>query len=149
MGLPLQHMSVACGAARDNLIMNLKNKAVLVVDDDNNFRELLSCALADIFSVITAEDGEVGVKLALTMRPDLIILDVMMPRMSGLEVLRALLQDEETASIPVLICTGSDFDAEMRNVFRIERNCAGFFSKTAPLDFLAGTVERTLAEWKK
>jgi len=124
--------------------MNTQTKTVLIVDDDNNFRELLSCALAESFGVITAEDGEVGVKLALKVRPDLIILDVMMPKMSGLEVLRALLQDEETARIPVLVCTGSDFDAGMRDVFRIERNCVGFFSKTAPLDFIVGTVERTL-----
>jgi len=124
--------------------MNAKTKTVLIVDDDSIFRELLFCALAGTFSVITAEDGEMGVKIARAMLPDLIILDIMMPKMSGLEALKELLQEEGTARIPVLICTGSNFDPEMRNVFRIERNCAGFFSKTAPLDFITGTVERTL-----
>jgi len=117
---------------------------VLIVDDDRCFRELLAAAMCETFNIIAAEDGEAGVELAKTALPDLIIMDVMMPRMSGLETLRALLQEEETARIPVLVCTGSDFDPGMRNVFRIERNCVGFFSKTAPLDFICGTVERTL-----
>ena len=44
--------------------MNAKTKTVLIVDDDSIFRELLFCALAGTFSVITAEDGEMGVKIA-------------------------------------------------------------------------------------
>ncbi len=124
--------------------MDKELKLVLIVDDDKIYRELLHCALSDLFRVITAEDGAAGVRMAKVALPDLIVMDVMMPGMSGLEALKALLQGEGTARIPVLICTGTNFDPGMRNIFRIERNCAGFFSKTAPLDFIVGTVERTL-----
>jgi CheY-like chemotaxis protein len=126
----------------------MDKKTVLVVDDDKTYREMLAYALEEVFHVLTAENGREGVALALARLPDLIMMDAMMPVMSGLEALRLLQQDERTARIPVLICTGSVFDPGMRGMFHIEPNCAGFFSKTAPLDFLVGTVERTLAQQK-
>ena len=81
-------------------------ETILVIDDDNDILELLSMSLAsDGFNVITANNGIVGLQFAKTDQPDLILLDVMMPQMDGLEVIQKLKADTETRSIPVLWLT--------------------------------------------
>jgi len=79
---------------------------VLVVDDDPNARALLSRFLIrEGFAVRTANDGESGLKLARSVRPRAILLDVMMPHMDGWAVLSALKADPELADIPVVMET--------------------------------------------
>jgi CheY-like chemotaxis protein len=79
---------------------------VLVVDDDPAVRDVLSRALAaDGIRAATAADGEAGLRMARRIRPDLIILDVMMPKMDGWGVLTNLKADPATADIPVVMLT--------------------------------------------
>ena len=81
-------------------------ETILVIDDDLDILALLEMSLAaDGFHVITAEDGISGLKRAKTEQPDLILLDVMMPQMDGLEVIKQLKADTETNAIPVLWLT--------------------------------------------
>jgi len=79
---------------------------VLIVDDSrllriSNERVLVKAG----HQVITASDGEEGLRLAIETRPDLVVLDMMIPRLSGPEVLRALRKNPATASIPVMVLT--------------------------------------------
>ncbi len=77
---------------------------VLVIDDDQDARTLLSQLLADVgCGVRVATSGAAGLELARRIRPDLITLDLLMPRMDGFEVLGALKADPATADIPVVI----------------------------------------------
>ena len=77
---------------------------VLVVDDDRRVRELLEIALtAHGFGVLTAADGEEALRVARTEPLDLVLLDVVMPKLEGFEVLKALKQDDATARIPVIV----------------------------------------------
>ena len=79
---------------------------VLVVDDDVTVRDVVTRALTDDgIHVLTAADGEEGLRLARMRRPNLIFLDVMMPKMDGWAVLTALKGDRETAEIPVVMLT--------------------------------------------
>lgn len=79
---------------------------LLVIDDDPNARELINrFMLKEGYNVYTAEDGETGLKMARELRPDVITLDVMMPRMDGWSVLNALKSDPQLASIPVIMLT--------------------------------------------
>lgn len=79
---------------------------VLIVDDEPGIRELcrVNLALAG-HEVVEAADGSEGLKQAAAMRPDVILLDVLMPGMSGWEVLEQLRADEATKSIPVVMLT--------------------------------------------
>ena len=70
-------------------------KKILVVDDNPNFSQLLQCALEDDFDVSAAVDGREGVKLAGTLKPDLILMDMLMPNVSGIEMARLLQEEEE------------------------------------------------------
>src|SRR5262245_22383119 len=81
-------------------------KLVLIVDDDDNVRELLTFLVKkEGFRAEAAIDGEDGVQKAERLVPDLIILDLMMPRYGGFEVLRQL-QGGPLSKIPIVIVTG-------------------------------------------
>ena len=83
-----------------------QTETILVIDDDTDILALLQMSLtSDGFNVITAGDGLSGIHNAKTVQPDLILLDVMMPQMDGLEVIKRLKEDNETRSIPVLWLT--------------------------------------------
>lgn len=79
---------------------------ILVVDDEKDILRLLEYNLGNAgFNVTTADDGPEGLDAAKRIRPDLIILDIMLPNMEGTEVLRRLKRDPSTASIPVVMLT--------------------------------------------
>ena len=78
--------------------------SVLVVDDDPVILRLLQVNFElEGIEVTTAVDGEEGLKLVQTDRPDLVISDIMMPKVNGLELLAALRSSPETASLPVIL----------------------------------------------
>ncbi|MDA8244943.1 MAG: response regulator [Elusimicrobia bacterium] len=113
-------------------------KKALVVDDNQNFCSLLECALEDDFEVTAASDGREGLRLAAELRPDVILMDVMMPNVSGIEMARLLSADEATRDIPVIVLTGSHLDKGVPELFKVERNVKLFLSKTTPvMDILA------------
>ena len=81
-------------------------KTILVVDDDTELVNLLSLRLAKAgYSVLGAFDGEEGLNIAREKKPDLIILDVMMPQMDGFHVCRLLKFDLKTDRIPIMMLT--------------------------------------------
>ena len=82
-------------------------KKVLVVDDDENTRRFLSVALEENgFEAITAEDGDDGFKKVEESIPDLILLDVMMPKKTGFSLFKQLRRKDEFKHIPVIMLTG-------------------------------------------
>lgn len=84
----------------------MKAKVILVVEDDPDIRELLARYLKrEEYQVLLAKDGEEGLERAGKVHPDLIILDLMLPRQDGLSVLKDLRRGEATTAIPVLILT--------------------------------------------
>ena len=81
-------------------------KTILIVDDDHELSDGLRAVLENQgFRVIQARDGQQGKQMVYNHRPDLMILDMMMPRRSGLEVLSAMRQEEELADIRVIVLT--------------------------------------------
>jgi CheY-like chemotaxis protein len=86
---------------------------VLICDDDAPTRELVAAILGpEDYEMVFAEHGAQAIELAREYHPDVLVLDVMMPHMDGIEACRLLKDDFETAGIPVLILTAhSDFDA--------------------------------------
>jgi DNA-binding response OmpR family regulator len=79
---------------------------VLVVDDDPVILKLLEVNFEmEGFEVVRASDGAEGLERARAVHPDIVVLDVMMPRMTGYEVAKALREDEDTAHIPIIFVT--------------------------------------------
>ena len=82
-------------------------QTVLVAEDDPSVRMTIEFVLKDEgFDVLLAEDGEQALSLALEATPDVILLDQIMPKMDGKEVLTALRKEDSTKDIPVLVLTG-------------------------------------------
>jgi CheY-like chemotaxis protein len=82
-------------------------KTVLVVDDDDNTRRFLTVALEENgYEAVTAADGDEGYKKLQEMKPDLILLDVMMPKKTGFSLFKQIRRIEELKDIPVIMLTG-------------------------------------------
>jgi CheY-like chemotaxis protein len=85
------------------------NKKILVADDDSRNRKLLETLLgADGYVVTTVNSGQATLDAVASERPDLILLDLMMPGMDGFEVVRRLKNDAETRDIPIVMVTALD-----------------------------------------
>lgn len=89
---------------------------VLVVDDDKKIHELLTITLQGEFRVLTASDGETALAAAREHRPDLILMDVDMPRLDGITACRRLKADPQFRHVPVFIVTGLDDNDRRRQV---------------------------------
>lgn len=88
---------------------------ILIAEDERDIRELITFTLEfGGFQVIAATNGQEAVELARQHRPDLIILDVRMPRMTGYEACRILKSQEETRTIPVIFLSAKGQEAEIR-----------------------------------
>ena len=86
---------------------------VLLVEDDASFRKAVSDVLAlEGYEVLQAPSGRVGVATAQKELPDLVIMDLIMPGMKGLEACQVLKQDAATAKVPIIILTGNDKEGQ-------------------------------------
>ena len=89
-------------------------KKILVVDDERHIVRLVEVNLARAgYDVATAYDGVEALEKVKSEKPDMIVLDVMMPRMDGFEVLKRLQADPETQDIPVIMLTAKAQDADI------------------------------------
>lgn len=84
----------------------MSRKKIMIVDDEPHIIELVKVCLEDTeYDVIEAVDGEEALQKIKESQPDLILLDIMLPKMDGYEVCRILKEDPETKSIPVVMLT--------------------------------------------
>jgi CheY-like chemotaxis protein len=113
---------------------------ILIVDDDQSVRRLLRFRLKDSYEILESGSAEEALALALQYKPDAILLDLMMPRFSGLEVCQTLASMSFTQLIPVFIISGES--AGRYKDFSENIGARGYFQK--PIDFEA--LQRCLAE---
>ena len=110
-------MEPPLSAKTPNAKEGLSSKRILIVDDHDDYREALRQLLtARGYAVDTAVDGFEGMKLALLMRPDLILTDFSMPRRNGFELLRELRAHAETLKLPVVLFTGAAGQRQLRGL---------------------------------
>ena len=120
-----------------------KPKKVLIVDDEADMREVFSIRLEiNNFEVITAKDGEEGLEKAKKEKPDLIVLDLMMPKINGFEVCRMLKFDDNYKAIPIIILSalGQQFDREKA----VQCGADAYFIKPFDLNLLVTKIESML-----
>jgi CheY-like chemotaxis protein len=115
---------------------------ILLVEDSKFLRLATERALARAgFEVCTATDGEEALRAAQAKLPDLILLDMLLPKMSGLDVLKALKKDASTRAIPVVVLTGMT----QKNAARLQEDGAAAFLEKSTLELDNGS-ERLLEE---
>jgi len=103
-------------------------KKVLLVEDHVDLLEILTWQMEKMgFSVITANNGGEGVEKAIAEKPDLILMDIMMPEMDGREATRIIRSNPETQDIPILASTVLSQESDLRSC--IEAGCSDYIVK--------------------
>lgn len=122
----------------------LKGRKILVVDDDDEIRGVYEISLRNAgFEVSSAMDGNRALSMLESFSPDLVILDLMMPRCSGFDVLLRLQEGRQT--VPVVVVTGRYTDGPSADRLRGEANVADFLEKPVNPGDLLKVVRRVLS----
>jgi two-component system, cell cycle response regulator len=118
-------------------------KKILLIDDSSVNNLLLQNVLEDEkFNVLVAFNGKEGLDLINGEKPDLILLDIMMPRMDGIEVLQKIISDEATSKIPVIMLTAKTDKADRQ--ISLDMGAADFITKPVNLDELLSKINGIL-----
>jgi two-component system phosphate regulon response regulator PhoB len=126
----------------------MAGETILVVEDEEDVVELLTYNLGrEGFRVLTAGDGPKGLASARTKLPDLILLDLMLPGMDGLDVCRELKRDEKTARIPVVMVTAKGEESDV--VVGLEMGADDYVAKPFSVKVLAARVRAVLRRRKQ
>lgn len=120
-------------------------KKILVVDDETELLKALSIRLKTSgYEVITASDGQEGLEKAKSLNPDLIVLDVLMPKMDGYEACRMLKFDEKYKSIPIIMLTAKAQDID--KVMGKKVGADDYITKPFETQDLIDKIKRRLGE---
>ena len=120
-----------------------KLKKILIVEDDAEIRMALSIRMeVNDFEVITANDGEEGLEKARKEKPDLILLDLMLPKMTGFEVCRMLKFDDNYKNIPIIVLSALDQQGEREKA--IQNGADAYFIKPFELELLIVKIRNLL-----
>ena len=119
--------------------MNNK-KTLLIVDDMPENIDILDGILNKLYKIKAAPNGKIALKVALSQKPDLILLDMMMPDMNGLQVLQKLKESDKTSSIPVIFVTANDSPGEIEKAKL--KGAADFILKPVDPEVVKTTIEK-------
>jgi two-component system, OmpR family, alkaline phosphatase synthesis response regulator PhoP len=124
-----------------------EKKTVLVIDDDLDMSELICAVLKEAgYNAAAALDGKEGLEKAKEIAPDLVLLDIMLPKMDGIEVCRNLANDTNTKSIPVIMVTvKQELSSKLASYIAGARR---YITKPFGIEDLLGEVEKTLRQSK-
>lgn len=117
---------------------------VLAVDDENDILLILRTALKEDYEVLTASNGPDALGMIEDQRPDVVILDMMMPEMDGIEVLEEIRMMPEAAATPVIFLTGVSDKAKMREA--LDKGTAYYLVKPFEVVELLNKVAMALRE---
>jgi DNA-binding response OmpR family regulator len=121
---------------------------ILIAEDERDIRDLITFTLHFAgYEVVSAGDGEEAVALALQEMPDLVLLDVRMPRMTGYEACKAIKADENTKGIPVVFLSAKGQEAEIQA--GMQAGAIEYLLKPFSPDQLTARVQAVLAKYSK
>ncbi len=127
---------------------NSRNTTVLVADDSRTITIALQRILeSDGYLTIAAFDGAEAVELAKRYRPDLILMDIVMPRINGFEATRTILSNELTQHTPIIIISGNDQQSD--RIWGSRLGARGFLAKPIGKRELLAKVQETLMQTKR
>jgi two-component system alkaline phosphatase synthesis response regulator PhoP len=126
----------------------VSKSTILIVDDERDILDLIEYNLKkEGFVVVTAEDGEEGIERARQVKPDLVLLDIMMPKMDGLEVIDMMRQDATLKDIPVIFLTArSDEKTEVKG---LDRGADDFLTKPISTTKLVSRIKAVLRRYSE
>ncbi|MDD2805400.1 MAG: response regulator [Elusimicrobiales bacterium] len=126
--------------------MKKKTLTILSIDDNTNYQLIFAkyFTLVGGHKVEVAETGNIGISKASNLKPDIILLDLNMPDMTGYEVISALETTNTTSDIPVIILTGDSVSENSYHSLKLKKNFLQLQVKPVNLERLLKTIESTL-----
>lgn len=118
-------------------------KKVLVVDDEPAVRRLVRKILSNYYAVLEAQNGEEAVNMAHSQKPDLILMDMMMPKMDGLTACHAIKTNQITRGIPVVMLTAIDYELN-KKLSKDVMGADGYITKPFSPQALLKTIRQLL-----
>jgi response regulator RpfG family c-di-GMP phosphodiesterase len=116
---------------------------ILIVDDDNNILQMIKIALRDKYEVVTASDGFTGLQKAQAVEPDMLILDIRMPKVNGHQLIDAIHHSPILRNVMIIVITAySDPEDEF---YSIQQNVAAYIAKPFEIPHLVNKVDEVLA----
>lgn len=123
--------------------MTKEQKKILLIDDSSVNNLLLQNILEDEkYTVLVAFSGKEGLNMIKEEKPDLILLDIMMPRMDGMEVLEKIVSDDETKDIPVIMLTAKIDSADQQA--SLEMGAVDYINKPVDIDNILEKIKNFL-----
>ena len=120
----------------------MKSKTLIIEDNENNMYLITFLLKNSGHDIIQAYDGQIGVELAKTENPDLILLDIQLPKMNGYEVATALRKDASLTKVPIVAITSYAMPGDQEKA--IASGCTGYIKKPINPDTFVGEVESYL-----
>jgi len=121
---------------------NEKRATILVVEDNDDLRNMLHRKLSESYDVVTAKDGQTAIKTLYELLPDLIVCDIVLPDMDGLEITRRCKSDVKTSYIPVVLLTARTSDQQYKEGLKNLANA--YLAKPFHFDVLNETINNLL-----
>jgi signal transduction histidine kinase/ligand-binding sensor domain-containing protein/DNA-binding response OmpR family regulator len=124
-----------------------KSQSLLIVEDNDELRNYIKSHFKNIYKIVEASEGKSGYNMALENNPDIIISDIMMPEMDGIELTKLLKTDETTSHIPVILLTAKTSDET--HVESLETGADAFLTKPFNITVLEARIKNLLEGRKK
>ena len=122
-----------------------RHNLVLIVEDEPDNREIIQTVVEELLGLrsVPATDGKTALRLAATLKPSLIVMDLMMPVLDGFGAIRLLKSQPETATIPVIAISALSRSSDRQRA--LEAGAAAYLSKPFDLDSLAAAIEEHIS----
>ena len=127
-----------------NDTLNLKKPVVLLIEDNEDFRFYLKDNLKEHYQLAEAADGREGWQKVLAMHPDLVVSDVSMPEMNGIELCRKIRADQRTAHLPVILLTA--LSTEDQQLTGLETGASDYMTKPFNFEILLSKIRNLLQQ---
>jgi twitching motility two-component system response regulator PilH len=119
-------------------------KKVLIVDDSAVERHILKEIISNLgFNIIEAENGETGVKMAIEHRPDLILMDVVMPGINGFQATHQITTNDLLKNVPVIMCTSKSQETD--KIWGTRKGAKAYVTKPVNKEILLTEISKLLA----
>lgn len=129
------------------LLKPMKEYKIAIIEDDEEIRIFINDLLSENFTVVSAENGDKGLKLVMTEQPDLVVCDVMMPGMNGFEITKRLKDNFETSHVPIILLTAHT--SEEHQLAGIRTGADAYIAKPFSVKYLLVRIFKLIEQREK
>ena len=124
----------------------MEKKKLAIVDDAEIFINLIKESLEDFFDIYPIIDSKIAFEEIKKIKPDIILMDINMPDINGIDLSNMLLKDKETKKIPIIILTSTEYNKTSENILRGQPNIYFFLSKLLPIETIKEKIDYILKQ---